>query len=241
MSSNQITLFDLPSSPPCRTWSNNAWKTRLLLNFKGLDYKTEWIEYPNIKARLESHIAPNAEGAYTIPAIQLSDGTYNMDSKEIAYAISERFPLPHLPIDSPHLSALVPLIIAAMSPIPGAYLPLVPKRLLNPASQPYFYHTREKAIGMSLDQLATEKGGENAWKETEPALKQITELLAKEGGPFFAGKEVCYADFVWAAILLWFKRMGDDVFGDLLKAAGDGRLHLKLLEAVRGWSERDSY
>lgn len=33
--------------------NNRPRKTRLLLNYKGLDYKTEWVEYPDIKPRLE--------------------------------------------------------------------------------------------------------------------------------------------------------------------------------------------
>ena len=65
MASKQITLFDLRSKEPNRTWSLNPWKSehalivtengtpllivlriaRLVLNFKGLDYKTEWVKY----------------------------------------------------------------------------------------------------------------------------------------------------------------------------------------------------
>lgn len=61
MSSDAITLFDIPTKPPQVCWSMNIWRSkafpaklwywsgylrpaaRLLLNFKGLDYKTEWV------------------------------------------------------------------------------------------------------------------------------------------------------------------------------------------------------
>ncbi|KAH7153819.1 hypothetical protein DER46DRAFT_611994 [Fusarium sp. MPI-SDFR-AT-0072] len=52
MSENEITFFDIPSRSPQVCWSMNTWRTRLLLNYKGLDYKTEWLEYPEIKERL---------------------------------------------------------------------------------------------------------------------------------------------------------------------------------------------
>ncbi|KAL2159360.1 hypothetical protein VTH06DRAFT_2363 [Thermothelomyces fergusii] len=41
----QYVLFDLPSKDPCRCWSLNPWKTRMLLNFKGVDYRTEWKKF----------------------------------------------------------------------------------------------------------------------------------------------------------------------------------------------------
>lgn len=69
MASEQIVLFDLASRPPRSTWSLNPWKSdtppldqntqadkltaRLLLNYKGLNYRTEWLEYPEIQPRLQ--------------------------------------------------------------------------------------------------------------------------------------------------------------------------------------------
>lgn len=68
---SQIILFDLPSKDRC-AWSLNPWKSksrdflsnmkyqayqflaRLALNFKGIDYKTEWLEYPDIAAKFKS-------------------------------------------------------------------------------------------------------------------------------------------------------------------------------------------
>jgi hypothetical protein len=71
MSSDQIILYDLPSKPPCQSWSLNPWKStrqnhhpfyaytdttlaRLLLNYKGIPYKTEWIEYPDVEPKFKS-------------------------------------------------------------------------------------------------------------------------------------------------------------------------------------------
>lgn len=76
--SNEIILYDLPSTAKCACWSLNPWKgmhgiasilmdcigqvgddftdllamtARLALNYKGLPYKTEWVEYPDLKGR----------------------------------------------------------------------------------------------------------------------------------------------------------------------------------------------
>jgi len=81
MASDQIVLFDLASRPPRSTWSLNPWKSnsparldhrqepvqdeltrsyhvaRLLLNYKGLNYRTEWLEYPEIAPRLRDQSA----------------------------------------------------------------------------------------------------------------------------------------------------------------------------------------
>ncbi|TVY25310.1 hypothetical protein LHYA1_G005422 [Lachnellula hyalina] len=55
---SKLTLYDLPSKGHCRCWSLNPWKTRLALNFKNIDYKTEWIEYPDIASRLSPQSVP---------------------------------------------------------------------------------------------------------------------------------------------------------------------------------------
>ena len=71
--SAEIILFDLPSRAG-KAWSLNPWKSKLLLpfksgdpamtmtdptltpflarlalNYKGLPYRTEWIEYPDLR------------------------------------------------------------------------------------------------------------------------------------------------------------------------------------------------
>lgn len=70
---DEITLFDLPSRPPGGCWSLNPWKSeqqqqpiqqverpdtdcvsaRMALNYKGLAYKTIWVEYPDVQPLLK--------------------------------------------------------------------------------------------------------------------------------------------------------------------------------------------
>ncbi|RYO82489.1 hypothetical protein DL766_006324 [Monosporascus sp. MC13-8B] len=222
-------------------WGDNyKAEARFALNYKGLDYKTDWLEYPNIQPRLEKHL-PGRE-LYTIPTVVMPNGDYIMDSFEIAQALEKAFPTPSLHLESPYLEKLSAVMPDTMGALVGIFVPLIPERLLNEASKPYWYEKREAKVGMPLDRLAREKGGDEAWKAAEPHLRKVTALLGENAdGPFFMGKEVSYADFVWAGCLIFYRRIGDDVFQKLLDATGDRDLHLKLLEGVEPWSERDDH
>ena len=167
-----------------------------MLNLKGIPYKTEWVEYPDIAPTFESFgIPPNEPGPpneppttpYTSPAICISD-KYVMDSRKIADVLEKAYPSPPLHLDSPILKKveeLVPQCVRSLGPL---FLPRVPQNVLNPRSAEYFRRTRSERLGMDLSQLEKEKGGEKAWKVVEPKWKELGSLLKAEGGPFFMGK-----------------------------------------------------
>ncbi|KAK1752655.1 hypothetical protein QBC47DRAFT_389035 [Echria macrotheca] len=241
-SSGQIVLFDLASKPPGGTWSLNPWKTRLLLNYKGLDYRTEWLEYPEIKPRLEGHLEPNTDGfPYTIPTVILPDGSYVMDSRAILDRITALKPTPTLPVESPAHAWLERNYGPIMTRLRGVYMPLVPRLLLNEASVGYWAATRPQAAGMPLDELERREGGDVAWNGVAPYLKEVVTMLGENpDGPFFAGREVGYADFWWGGLLLFMDRLG--VLDELVAASGEhGSRHRDLLEGLRPWSERCTY
>ncbi|PYH99130.1 putative glutathione S-transferase [Aspergillus ellipticus CBS 707.79] len=242
MASQQIVFFDLPTKTPCITWSPNPWKTRLLLNFKGIDYRTQWVEYPDIKPTFEKHIPPNPTGfPYSIPTVLLPDGTYIMDSREIANSIEKQYPQPSLHLDSNYLTKIESIWSRHMSIVRPLFIPQVPKRLLNEGSLDYWYTTREEMFGMSLDQLEKEQGGDKIWDETESVIREATELLKENKGPFFMGEVISYADLVWTSILLFHQRLGPDLFDELLRRSGDSQVHLNLLEAVSPYTKRNDH
>ncbi|KAK3341879.1 hypothetical protein B0T25DRAFT_355212 [Lasiosphaeria hispida] len=244
MASEQIVLFDLPSKAPVGPWSYNPWKARMLLNYKGLDYRTEWTEYPDIKPLLESHIPPNEKGTdYTIPAILLPDGTYVMDSRKILTAINERHATPHLTVDSPYLAKVEALKPQIMGKVRSAYQVAVYRRLLSDASRPHWRRTREVIGAMTAEQLARDDlEPEWRWAEAEPLLKEVTALLKENAdGPFFLGRELSYVDFVWASFLLFLQTIGDDVLEAALGYTGGAKVHWDLLEGVKPWTERRNY
>ncbi|KAK0735214.1 thioredoxin-like protein [Lasiosphaeria miniovina] len=247
MASDEIVLFDIPSKAPVESWSLNPWKTRLLLNYKGLHYRTEWLNYPQVKPRLEGHVAPHAPGThiapYTIPTIRLPDGTYIADSRAIADTISVLHPSPPLQIDSPQLEWLMANYGRLMTPFRGVYLPLVPRRLLADESVAYWYESKARVAGKSVADVERDEGGDVAFAAVEPSMKEATAMLKENpAGPFFGGEQVGYVDFFWAAFLLFVRRIGEDVWEKLLACCGgDGRVHAELLEAVKPWSERSTY
>ncbi|KAI5456983.1 hypothetical protein BGZ63DRAFT_365546 [Mariannaea sp. PMI_226] len=235
---DKITFFDVASRQNV-TWSPNTWKTRLALHFKGVDYKVERYEYPEIKGRLENHVPPH-DGpgpAYTFPAIQLPDGTYIMDSTAIAKYLEEKHPVPSLHLDCDYITRLIALFPPVRDASFAFFLARVPDALLNEGSLDFWYTTRREWVGMDVKQYAAENGGEAGWKAMAPALAPITALAKENEGPYFLGKEPGQADFIWASFLLFFKSMG--YLDEFLAASGDAQVHLNLLEAIKPLTERN--
>lgn len=165
-----------------------------------------------------------------------------MDSRKIATVIEERHPEPSVHLDSPYLAKIEEIMARLMGPFAALFLASVPKRILNEASKPYWYETREQFVGMHVDQFEKEKGGEVAFKGAAPIVQEVTALLKENGdGPFFMGNTVSYADFVWGGLLLFAQRCGQETLDGLLKVSGDAQVHTALLEGLRPWSKRSDH
>ncbi|KAH6651291.1 hypothetical protein F5144DRAFT_503895 [Chaetomium tenue] len=241
--SEQIVLFDIPTREPRTCWSLNPWKTRLLLNYKGLDYRTEWVEYPDIKPTLEPHVAPNAKGMpYTIPTIRQPNGTYTMDSRAIATVLEAAHPTPSLHLDSPVLAEIEGLVGAALGALLPVFLVRVPDVLLADASVPYWMETRKAFVGgLDVREFAAQADMEKVWGDWEKGVGKVTEVLKRTEGPFFAGGELGYVDFVWGGLLLFVKTQGEDVWEKAMERSGDRGAHERLLEGIAPWSKRNDH
>lgn len=241
----QIILFDLASKDGNKCWSYNPWKTRLVLAHKSLPYTTEFLDYPQIKQRIGPHLPPSTIERYTIPTIQYTDGRYIIDSRVIAETIEKDFPSPPLYLDSPYLEKLQTKVLEPlMRALRPHFVAKVARNLIREASVEYFTTTREKVIGMSLDDFEKKEGQVDNFAEAEPYLHEITGWLKEnEKGPYFMGKTVGYADFVWGGILLFFQRIdaSGKEFDGLVKATGDEGVHRALLEALEPLSRRSDY
>ncbi|VUC37989.1 unnamed protein product [Clonostachys rosea] len=241
MAPGTFILIDIPTKEPRRCWSLNPWKTRMLLNYKGIDYRTEWVEYPHLQARLEQFVAPNINGhKFSSPALELPDGTYLMDSYVIAEAIERSYPTPsvHLgnPLQQPLLDALDKLDVI-LEPI---YKTRVPKVYLSEISKEYFHKTRSERLGMSLKQFEEENPKSLVFEKLSPVFGELNDLVRKNQGPFILGEEVSYADFILGGWLLFYKGMGDDVWNGLLESSGERKLYKDVLEALSPWIKRDN-
>ena len=165
----------------------------MVLNFKGIDFKTEWVEYPDLAPTFKAlGIPPNDPddpdyfADYTSPAIQYDDGTFAMDSIKIARDLEKRYPSPSLHLDNP--------IVANFScakfqrPLIPHIVPKVPGKLLNERSAEYFFRTRDGKYGMPLSQLEKEKANEECWEEAKEGAKELVDILKKSGGPYILGE-----------------------------------------------------
>lgn len=167
-----------------------AHTARLVLNYKNIPYKTEWVEYPDIAPKLKSFgLSPNADGSpYSIPTICDTNGKYTMDSKKIVAELESQYPEPSLHLDSPILAKVEAAVAQVLTPLRPVMMPPIPTNLLREPSVQYFERTREARFGMPLPQFGKEQGGDDAWKRAEPAFQEVGKLLKAEGGPFLMGK-----------------------------------------------------
>ena len=241
--SEEITLYDLPSSPPNACWSLNPWKTRLVLNYKAIPYKTTWLEYPSIAPTFTAlGIPPNDPALnptpYSIPAVRLPDGRYIMDSLAIATEIEKLHPEKPLRLDAQVLGEVMAVVPEVMGPMRGVVMPGSAAKLLNPESKAYFEETREKRFGMPLEELARKEGGDEAYEKARPAFRKLGELLEKngKGGPFFLGEEASFVDFVVVGLLEFMRRIEEGILERVVgMEPGLGRLY----EACKPWLERN--
>merc|ERR1712072_206697 len=159
MSESEIVLFDLPSQEPNRCWSLNPWKSRIALNFKGLNYRTEWIEYPDIAPKFKAlGIPPNPKDVnpnfeYSIPAMRISGGDYIMDSFAIAKALDQLKPQPSLHLDNGYVERAQAALGKTLMPLRFVAMPRVPPMLLTDKSQGFLRTPGKRALGSHFRKL----------------------------------------------------------------------------------------
>ncbi|KAJ4855086.1 uncharacterized protein T069G_10644 [Trichoderma breve] len=245
--SEELVLFDIPSKKEAgnRGWSGNTWKTRIVLNYKNIPYKTQWIEYPDIAATFASYgIPPNpassSDATYTVPVVKFPNGDYLMQSYAIAQKLEELFPEPSLHLESESYNK----VVAAWSKIDPALAPetrpRVPKNILNPASVEYFERTRAARLGMTLEELSkSDKAGEAAWAAAEPGLQALKAILTENSsGPYIDGDSVSYGDLALAGNYAFFGTIHEDLLKRLLSYDESLQRHY---DACKKWLERSTY
>lgn len=165
----------------------------MILNFKEVDYQTEWIEYPDLAPKFKSWgIPPNPKDSpgyfadYSSPAIRYDDGVLQMDSWPIAQELERRYPLPSLHLDDPTVLHMRDNVSLMMRPIFAHIIAKIAHMLPKPSAD-YFYETREKKLGAPIDQIAAQ-AKESDWEDIQDKVKETGDLLRKNGGPFFLGE-----------------------------------------------------
>jgi len=222
---SEIILYDLASQLPSTSWSLNPWKTRLALNFKGVNYKTQWVEYPDIAPLLASlNVKPNSSRTpYTLPAVRFSNGETIQDSRIIVEKIEEIFPSPSLHLVAPILPEIQKTVSRAFFDL---FTILNPTKILNPPSAAYF--TRKDAE--NILEYGPDLEGEDAWDAAKEPLRKLAGLIQS---PFVLGEQISYADFVVMGFLrhAWVVG-GKKVWERVVGIDQNGKLR-RLYEAVK--------
>ncbi|KZL74880.1 glutathione s-transferase [Colletotrichum incanum] len=235
----KLILFDIPDKNG-RAWSFNVWKTRLALNYKGIDYETEWLEYPDIKGRLEAAGVepwPQQRTSHTCPAVQFPDGTYVMNSAKIIKHLEEKYPEKPLHPDSEEAQASSQLTSRLWGSLQPVMMPEVYRTILGERSQPFFWDTRKEDLGgMTVYGFEEKYGGERAWEKAKQAIKDASTQLNKTEGHFFLGDQASYADFIYVGLLETMKRYTPQHYQRVVEQAPALQ---KLHEACAPWLERD--
>ncbi|KAF9464054.1 hypothetical protein BDZ94DRAFT_1257437 [Collybia nuda] len=221
--SNLITFYDIPSTAPGNAWSPNTCKTRYSLNFKGIPYKTEWVEYPDIEAVcrklgiVTAYKKEDGTPLYTLPAIyDPSTGTALADSILIAEYLDEKYPeTPKLfpPGTRSLQQAALQAFASTLDPLWQFVLPAT-NGILNPRSEEYFRRTRESQYGKKLEDIPpVGKKKDEECAKVKAAFETVDGWLQKGKGPgesYFMGSTVCFTDLVIASYILWVRK----IFGE---------------------------
>ena len=195
----------------------------MTLNFKGIPYKTEFLELPDVqKFCIEKRIPPTRtwnDGSpfYTFPVIHdPSTGVYLADSLAIARYLEKTYP--GTPVIFPvGLDALQAAYASACAlELNSIWRIAVPEiaKLLEGRALEYYRFTREKNLGKKLEEVPP-VGEEKAevWNRFKEGFNNIDSWLKQNStsGPFVMGDQIIWADFVLGGLLLLFKRMwGED-------------------------------
>jgi len=212
-----IILYDIPSTVPGNPCSPNTWKVRYCLNYKGIPYRTEWIEFPDIKPHCEKlGIKPTGKAVdgsdlYTLPAIHdPSTGAYVSESLVIAEYLDKTYPstkpiLPHntLGLQTAFVSAFEGSVMWLLMFWLPSLLPF-----LNPPSLEYFRRTREQLIGKKLEDIIPREEAVEKWAKAKEDMGRTDAWYAKmDGGkgnktPFLMGDALSFADLAVAGYLI---------------------------------------
>lgn len=227
-----ITFYDIECPTPLRTASPNTWKTRLSLNYKGIPYKTEWIDFPDMRALYDKigakpHTGLSGAPNYSLPLIKDdSTGVALGESFAIAKYLDDTYPnTPKLIPDSEDggfekQSALVREIEGGLFPA----LSLILKRtldcgVLTPRGREYFSAARAPLlalVGVKVDSVAdvqlSAEEREAQWGKVQGFFDNMNAKLGGEGkNCWFLGETVSFADFALAGIILCQKELwGED-------------------------------
>ncbi|PFH48510.1 hypothetical protein AMATHDRAFT_76671 [Amanita thiersii Skay4041] len=209
-----IIFLDFPSKIVGGPWNPNTWKVRYMLNFKGIPYKTEWVEFTEIAGKCKemgippSGTNPDGSPSYTLPSIYDTDAKVGVsESHRIAEYLDKAFPSTPTVIPK-GTEALVNVFVEKWDVNIQALwqfgIPATLKVIDHPPSHEYFNITRSAAFGKDL-KTWTPTGPVRyvALKELKDGLNVLDQWFLKSGGPFIMGDTPSFPDFVVGGFMKW--------------------------------------
>ncbi|KAF8999575.1 hypothetical protein BDZ89DRAFT_1147660 [Hymenopellis radicata] len=198
--SSMITFYDIPGSLPGGPYSPspNTWKIRYALNFKGLQYTTVWVEYPDIKPSTRNSGSPR----------DASTGAIISDSLLIAEYLDKTYPnTPQLfPLGPDSYTLHAAFSDAFMAKLGNLWQFTMPAmhRVLNPASQTYFDTTKSVMFGTPTLDAADPKGARRAeeWNKVKADFEGLAKWY-RESQKFVIGNKLSCADMEVGGFVLW--------------------------------------
>lgn len=194
--SSEITFYDIASAPPLRTFAANPWKIRLALNYKGLPYRTQWVDMPDISSLRQelgvpaNRTLPDGTPFHTLPVIADS-GKLLGDSFEIALYLDSAYPdTPRL--FRPHATGLTAALNAHVDGLFTKYAILCSAMPFDPRIQEAvgaMFASRMGGLKIETLQLNDEQR-EKKFVEFEADLGELAKSYRHTGGT---------TDYFWRA------------------------------------------
>ena len=207
-----ITLYDLAGADPDHRFSPYCWRTKLALRHKGLDFDT-------IPWRFSDRAAIAPTGQAKVPSL-IDNGTWVHDSWKIALYLDEAYPDRPLLFPDARARAEAKFINSwcDWSVLPNTRTLAVPSvfKAIAEQDRPYFRASREKALGMPMEQIGQDKA--LAMKTFTQGLKPAEVTLDDQD--FLHGAAPGYGDMVLFGTLLWPYMVCPDDPIDRLTAVG---------------------
>ncbi len=195
MPNSPIQLFDLADASQKIFFSPFCWRTRMALKHKGQAFESLPWHFTE-----SDRLAP--DGAKKVPEIIDQDRRIG-ESSDIALYLDEKYPdRPALMADSAARARTAFLESWCASAVFPALRPIaVPHvfKLIPEKDHAYFRESREKALGMPLEELSKDTAAEKM--ALNNALAPANAALAH--APYFAGDAPDYSDYILFGTLMW--------------------------------------
>jgi len=190
---------------------------RYTLNFKGLPYKTEWVEFPDIEPLCRNIGIPptskkdDGSDRYTLPAIHdTSTGANIADSVLIAEYLEKTYPNTPKVFPNNTLALQVAFVDAFLAQINDLWKFIRPATCLklNARSRERYRRKCEEWAGKRIEDIAPKGEAANVeWAKVKDGLANVDTWYAKNGGegPFLLGVTVSWGDIVVGSFLRWVR------------------------------------